>query len=95
MIVINLEKKKNISESEDEGGSGGEEVEVDFSMGDLDDYEDSGSDYLISREANNGGFGKKPDSNNDSTEQYNNDYNDNSNGFEDPSLKSRVKRMGS
>ena len=61
-----------------------------FSMGDI---EESGSDYLVSREAN-----KKADSNADSNEEYNNDYNDNSNGFEefeDPSVKSRVKRMGS
>ena len=60
---------------------------MDFS---LDADEGSGSDYLISA-----GYDKKADSNADSTEEYNNDYNDNSIGLEDPSLKSRVKRMGS
>ena len=77
---------------EDEGGSGGEEVEVDFTLG---DHEESGSDYLISREANEG-YGKKSDSNIDSNEKSNNDYNDdNLEEIEDPIVKSRVKRMGS
>ena len=65
---------------------------MDFSLDSLED-EQSGSDYIIS-----GGYDKKADSNADSFEEYNFDYNDDSNGFEkieDPSVKSRVKRMGS
>ena len=62
---------------------------MDFS---LEDYEESGGDYLISREVD-----KNADSNEDNNADYNKDYNEDSNSLEseEPVVKTRVKRMGS